>query len=175
LKQNYAVPIPSSSNLPTSPPTYAGTAPHDNELPPAPRKTLQGQAGQGCRRVHQLRVDGAVRMSNMINDLLEYSRIQTRAGSSACQCRAYSGHGSNNLEVTIKENMAIVTHDPLPVVSADPTQFAQLFQNLIGNAVSSTGVNRLGYTSRRKRGKRVGILGQRQRHRDCPGISGAYF
>ncbi|MGC8782333.1 MAG: sensor histidine kinase [Anaerolineae bacterium] len=28
-----------------------------------------------------------------------------------------------------------MTHDPLPVVLADPTQFMQLFQNLIGNAI----------------------------------------
>ena len=40
-----------------------------------------------------------------------------------------------NLGSAIKESGATITHDPLPVVRADKTQLAQLFQNLIGNAI----------------------------------------
>jgi len=40
-----------------------------------------------------------------------------------------------NLRIAIEESGARVTHDPLPTVIADPTQLAQLFQNLIGNAI----------------------------------------
>ena len=35
----------------------------------------------------------------------------------------------------IAESGTVVTHDPLPVVLADPTQLTQLFQNLISNAI----------------------------------------
>jgi light-regulated signal transduction histidine kinase (bacteriophytochrome) len=40
-----------------------------------------------------------------------------------------------NLQRAIEESGATVTHDPLPTVMADATQLAQLFQNLIGNAI----------------------------------------
>jgi len=40
-----------------------------------------------------------------------------------------------NLEVTIKESGAKITHEPLPTLMADDLQLVQLFQNLIGNAI----------------------------------------
>jgi chemotaxis family two-component system sensor kinase Cph1 len=40
-----------------------------------------------------------------------------------------------NLRKRISETGAIITHDPLPTIMADPTQLMQLFQNLIGNAI----------------------------------------
>ena len=44
-----------------------------------------------------------------------------------------------NLRVAIEESGATITHDPLPSVTADPTQLTQLFQNLVGNAVKFRG------------------------------------
>jgi chemotaxis family two-component system sensor kinase Cph1 len=40
-----------------------------------------------------------------------------------------------NLRAGIEEAGAVVTHDPLPSLPADEGQLAQLFQNLIGNAL----------------------------------------
>src|SRR5690349_10541787 len=40
-----------------------------------------------------------------------------------------------NLTVAITEAKGLITHDPLPPVSADQTLVCQLFQNLLGNAV----------------------------------------
>jgi light-regulated signal transduction histidine kinase (bacteriophytochrome) len=40
-----------------------------------------------------------------------------------------------NLHGSIQEAGATVSHGDLPTVLADPTQMAQLFQNLIGNAI----------------------------------------
>lgn len=81
-------------------------------------------------------VEGAARMRTLINDLLAYSRITTRgkqftptdAGAALKQALA-------NLETSIQETQARITSDPLPTVDADMTQLAQLFQNLIGNAI----------------------------------------
>ena len=44
-----------------------------------------------------------------------------------------------NLQASIADNNAVVTHDKLPVVVADGGQLVQLFQNLIGNAIKFHG------------------------------------
>jgi PAS domain S-box-containing protein len=82
-------------------------------------------------------VDGSRRMQSLIADLLAYSRVGTRAlqplartDSKAALAEALAG-----LKATIRESGATVTHGRLPKVMADRTQLAQLFQNLIGNAV----------------------------------------
>jgi chemotaxis family two-component system sensor kinase Cph1 len=40
-----------------------------------------------------------------------------------------------NLRATIQESGAVVTHDSLPAITTDDTQLAQVFQNLVGNAI----------------------------------------
>ena len=81
-------------------------------------------------------VDGAGRMSVLIRDLLEYSRVNTRGEElqNVDSKKAFES-AMRNLGSAIKESGASVTHDSLPVVRADKTQLAQLFQNLIGNAI----------------------------------------
>jgi light-regulated signal transduction histidine kinase (bacteriophytochrome) len=39
----------------------------------------------------------------------------------------------------IEDDGAVITHDPLPTVDGDDSQLAQLFQNLIGNAIKFRG------------------------------------
>lgn len=81
-------------------------------------------------------VDGTKRMQNLINDLLAYSRIGTKGKTieptPAEECLETA---LLNLQGTIEDNQAIVTHDPLPTVPADSTQLSQLLQNLIGNGI----------------------------------------
>jgi PAS domain S-box-containing protein len=81
-------------------------------------------------------VDGATRMQQLINALLDYSRVGTRGKSSEpTDCEDVLNHAVANLQAAIEENGAVVTHDQLPTVMADATQMVQLFQNLIGNAI----------------------------------------
>lgn len=81
-------------------------------------------------------VSGALRMQALINDLLSYSRLSTRAKPfERCDLSHPVQQALANLEVAIKESGAAVTVDPMPVASVDPTQLTQLFQNLIGNAL----------------------------------------
>jgi PAS domain S-box-containing protein len=85
-------------------------------------------------------VGGANRLQTMINDLLEYSRVESRGGAFATvDCEELLTQALQNLALSIQENGATVTHDPLPRVTADPTQLAQVFQNLIGNAIKFRG------------------------------------
>jgi PAS domain S-box-containing protein len=81
-------------------------------------------------------VDGAKRMQTLINDLLTYSRVGTRAKLlTATDCELVLQDALNNLQVAILESGAIITHDTLPVVLGDSVQLSQLFQNLLSNAI----------------------------------------
>ena len=81
-------------------------------------------------------MEGASRMQQLIQDLLEYSRVGTRDLVLApTDCNAVLKRVLDILQVAIAENSATITHDPLPTITADKTQLTQLFQNLIGNAI----------------------------------------
>ncbi len=81
-------------------------------------------------------VDGATRMKQLIEDLLAYSRVGTRGKElRPVQAQAVLDKALANLRASLEQSAATVTHDPLPEVSADDTQLAQLLQNLIANAI----------------------------------------
>ena len=81
-------------------------------------------------------VAGAIRMQTLINDLLSYSRIGALSKPFQLVSSIIAlGQARINLNVTIKENHAIVTNGDLPDVLADESQLVRLFQNLIGNAI----------------------------------------
>jgi PAS domain S-box-containing protein len=81
-------------------------------------------------------VDGAVRMQQMVNDLLTYSRVGRRnIGVAATDCSSVLAAACANLRQAIEESGAAVTADPLPTVAAEQSQLLQVFQNLIGNAI----------------------------------------
>jgi light-regulated signal transduction histidine kinase (bacteriophytochrome) len=85
-------------------------------------------------------VDGAVRMWNLVNDLLTYSRVGMRNNElEPTDSDTILAQSVNDLKVAIEESGALVTHDPLPVVMADRSQLEQLFRNLIGNAIKFRG------------------------------------
>jgi len=85
-------------------------------------------------------VEGASRMQTLINDLLAYSRVTTQGKVfERVDCNQILEDVLSNLRLAIEENRAVVTHDALPVVTADGGQLSQLFQNLIGNAIKFHG------------------------------------
>ncbi len=81
-------------------------------------------------------VDGARRMQQLINDLLEYSRVSTRQKPfEPTDVNVVMARVLETLKLNIEERHASVTHDTLPTVTADAQQLEQLLQNLVGNAV----------------------------------------
>jgi PAS domain S-box-containing protein len=81
-------------------------------------------------------VDGSNRMQRLIQDLLAYSR----AGTKGKALREISSENAlkdalTDLRATIEESGAVVTHDSLPAITMDGTLLAQVFQNLVGNAI----------------------------------------
>ncbi len=86
-------------------------------------------------------VDGAKRMQALIQDLLSLSRVQTRARPLApLDCAKVFRDVCENLQLVIAESNATITCDSLPEIVADNVQIAQLFQNLMDNALKFRGV-----------------------------------
>jgi len=82
-------------------------------------------------------VDGVDRMQRMINDLLAYSRVDSRGDSfQSTDCAAVLDEARANLQAVIEEAGAVITRDTLPTVVADRLQLVQLFQNLISPRVN---------------------------------------
>ncbi|SER73493.1 PAS domain-containing protein [Natrinema salaciae] len=85
-------------------------------------------------------VDGADRMQEMIDGLLDYSRVDTQGDPfRAVDCEAVLDDVLADLEVRIDETDAEIDVGPLPRVHADPGQLRQLFQNLVDNAITYSG------------------------------------
>jgi signal transduction histidine kinase len=80
---------------------------------------------------------GSRRMGDLIKDLLTHARLgDAAAGDRALvDCGKAVQEALLNLQGSIQECQAVITVDALPVVEGDYTQFVQLFQNLIGNAL----------------------------------------
>jgi PAS domain S-box-containing protein len=85
-------------------------------------------------------VNGATRMQSLINDLLCYSRVGNEGPPlETTDMEAVLSRVLDNLKVSTAESGAVVTHDRLPRVEADSGQLAQLFQNLVSNAIKFHG------------------------------------
>jgi PAS domain S-box-containing protein len=100
------------------------------------QRRYQGKLDERADKYIYFAVDGASRMQILINDLLEFSRVATKAKEPEyTDCEFVLDQVLADLELFIKENKAKVSHDPLPEVIADNAQLAQVFQNLIINGV----------------------------------------
>lgn len=81
-------------------------------------------------------VDGAKRMKLLIQDLLTYSRVTSKAEEfEEVELENVLDDVLFDLGKKIEENQAIITREPLPKIHADYSQILQAFQNLIGNAL----------------------------------------
>ncbi len=99
-------------------------------------RRYQGKLDEDADEFIGFAVDGARRMQELINDLLTYSRVGTRAPQlESVDVGQMVDQVVSDLAAAIEESGASVTHDDLPTLQADPTQLRQLFQNLIANAI----------------------------------------
>jgi len=81
-------------------------------------------------------VDGAARMQRLIDDILLYSRVSTRAKPfEPVEMENILMTVLSNLSVAIDEAKADITSDLLPAINADTSQMGQVLQNLIANAI----------------------------------------
>jgi signal transduction histidine kinase len=82
-------------------------------------------------------VGGADRLGQMIQDLLQYSRIQRQELTfQPVPLFDIWLDAVENLYFLIEETGARITHDPLPVVQGENSQLNRLLQNLMANAIT---------------------------------------
>jgi signal transduction histidine kinase len=88
------------------------------------------------KRFVEYALDGADRMQEMIGALLDLSRVKTRGEDPVpTEAEAMVDRAVEALHRAIENAEAEVTYDALPTVKADKAQLAQVFQNLIANAI----------------------------------------
>lgn len=99
-------------------------------------KRYADQLNEDAKEFIDFAVDGASRMKVLINDLLAYSRVQRdKLEFETVDTQQAFDRVIRNLQLSIEDNGAEITHDPLPEIEANEGQIIQLFQNLIGNAI----------------------------------------
>ncbi|WP_254563724.1 response regulator [Oscillatoria sp. HE19RPO] len=123
---------------------FAGIASHDLRSPLA---TINGyaqllqmcgkeQLDDKCNDFVKQILKLCDRTDLLIGELLSYARLnQVQEPLQLLSCDRLVQQALENLGTEIYQNQAQVTYDPLPEIIGTESQFVQLFQNLIGNAI----------------------------------------
>jgi PAS domain S-box-containing protein len=100
------------------------------------QRRYKGQISKEADEFIGFAVDGVVRMKTLINDLLIYSRVNTREfPAEPTDINKIIEQVKVNLKTAIEEADAVIEYENLPTVNCSPLQITQLFQNLISNAI----------------------------------------
>lgn len=95
------------------------------------------RTGHAVRQIQE----SAHRMQELLRDLLEYIQVATRGEENLepVDLNAVLSAVRLQLAAAIEETSAEIEAGPLPVLAGHPVHFAQLLQNLIGNAIKYRG------------------------------------
>jgi PAS domain S-box-containing protein len=99
-------------------------------------RRYEGKLDADADEFIEFAVDGVTRMQALIDGLLMYSRAGTSEYAiGPVDCSEIVEAALMMLKARLDDTEAEIVIEPLPTVQADEAQLAQLFQNLIGNAV----------------------------------------
>ena len=94
-----------------------------------------GMDGKGRDYLERM-IGSAMRMSGLIEDILQFSRLTSRTiEMKAVNLEEVVREVMSDLEVKIQDTHALIEVGKLPVIKADSAQMYHLFQNLIANAI----------------------------------------
>jgi light-regulated signal transduction histidine kinase (bacteriophytochrome) len=99
-------------------------------------KRYAGRVDDQAKKYIDYAVEGAKRMQALIGGLLEFSRVgRIDEPFGAVDTSAALDQALLNLRSAIEESRGTVTRGPLPKVTGHSGRLAQVFQNLLGNAI----------------------------------------
>jgi PAS domain S-box-containing protein len=100
-------------------------------------QSCKGQLPGEADKFIDIIVEGSQRMSKLIHDLLDFSRVDSRGADFFVRtsCGSALQDALRNILSLSEENGAVIEADPLPKVMGDPVQLTQLFQNLLVNSI----------------------------------------
>jgi light-regulated signal transduction histidine kinase (bacteriophytochrome) len=98
-------------------------------------RRYKGKLDKDADEFIEYMVDGAKRMKDMIQGLLEYSRVGTEETIREFSADAALNSALSSLQFAISECNAEIIRDKLPIINADENQITRVFLNLIGNAL----------------------------------------
>ncbi|MBF0265030.1 MAG: GHKL domain-containing protein [Gammaproteobacteria bacterium] len=99
-------------------------------------KRYQGKLDDDAQEFITYAVDGANRMSLMMEGLLQFARVESQGEPFALiDCEEVLNSTLLDLKLLIDEKNAQIKYEKLPKICADYHQLERLFQNLISNAI----------------------------------------
>jgi len=84
-------------------------------------------------------IDGARRMGELIHNLLKHSSVGRQTKVGPVNFGVVLKNVLTDLKMSLSESGAQITHDVLPILNGDSTEFDQLLSNLISNAIKYRG------------------------------------
>jgi light-regulated signal transduction histidine kinase (bacteriophytochrome) len=103
-------------------------------------RRYKGQLDERADRYIAFAVDGAKRMQELINDLLEFSRVgRITAPHERVEVADLVAEAERRLGAALQETGGEVVADGLPAVTGDAGLLTAVFQNLLSNAIKFRG------------------------------------
>jgi chemotaxis family two-component system sensor kinase Cph1 len=103
-------------------------------------KRYRGRLDEKADEYIDFAVESAHRMGKLLDDLLEFSRLEWKPGKmKPINCSVALEKAIYDLGTAIEESGTQITYDPLPTVVADESQITRVFQNLVANAIKFRG------------------------------------
>jgi two-component system, sensor histidine kinase and response regulator len=104
------------------------------------QRSMGGSATEDQAEYIRFAIDGASRMSSLIQDLLAYSRVSIgEPQAERVDCNEVLEETKAHLRAAIEESNSEIISCDLPAVLADASQMRQLFLNLLSNAIKYRG------------------------------------